>query len=106
MIKAGVHSDCQIVIGSFTTKKNISVPGALHCAKKEDNGNGFYYPISIDAVLHYRLDFFFISCCHQKTLRMPFLSLNLQLSMFQSQRKDCITTVEWDLSDQHMVALQ
>lgn len=58
MIKAGVHSDCQIVIGSFTTKKNISVPGALHCAKKEDNGNGFYYPISIDAVLHYRLDFF------------------------------------------------
>lgn len=102
MIKAGVRSDCQMVIGSFTTKKDTSVPGALHCARREDNGNGFYYPFSIDAAYW----IFFISCCHQKTLRMPFLSLNLQISMFQSQRKDCITTVEWDLSDQHMGALQ
>lgn len=37
---------------------------------------------------------------------MPFLSLNLQLFMFQSQRKDCSTTVEWVLSGQHMVGLQ
>lgn len=62
MIKAAVHSDCQMVVGSFTTKKDTSVPGALHCAKREENGNGYYSPISIDAVLHYRLDFFFYYC--------------------------------------------
>lgn len=56
--------DCQMVIGSFTTKNDTSMLGALHCAKREKNGNGFYYPISTD-VLHYWLDFLvFVSCCH------------------------------------------
>lgn len=57
MIKAGIRSDRQMVVGSFTTKKDTSVPGALHSTKKEDNGNGFHYSISIDAILH-RLDSF------------------------------------------------
>lgn len=59
MIEAGICSGCQMVVGSFTTKKDTSVPDALHCAKREKNGNGngFYYAISIDG-LHYCLDFF------------------------------------------------